>query len=241
MNYYAAEVYRILRDLCAAVPHGILVFFASYRIMNEFIQRWQRQLRSDPNFFYGKQVFVEGRLDLDFEAQLRRYREAARGPYGAVYLAAARGKIARECDFPDNEARAVVFIGIPYKSNRSLPVSRKRAFNDEMHNNYEAQFVTSGPTVIHHVNPYLTGDEWYGIDAFRTMSQAIGRVIRHANDWSVLLFIEHRLSHEPFHASQFNHYLPEWVRRSGVRLARWQWMKTQIGQFCRNMMEEINL
>lgn len=38
----------------------------------------------------------------------------------------------------------------------------------------------------------LSGREWYTIDAFRALNQAIGRCVRHKNDWGAVLLVDQR-------------------------------------------------
>jgi len=38
----------------------------------------------------------------------------------------------------------------------------------------------------------LTGSQWYAINAFRALNQAIGRCVRHKNDWGAVLLVDKR-------------------------------------------------
>lgn len=38
----------------------------------------------------------------------------------------------------------------------------------------------------------LSGPEWYTINAFRAVNQAIGRCVRHKGDWGAVLLIDKR-------------------------------------------------
>jgi len=38
----------------------------------------------------------------------------------------------------------------------------------------------------------LSGSEWYTINAFRALNQAIGRCVRHKNDWGAVLLVDKR-------------------------------------------------
>ena len=39
----------------------------------------------------------------------------------------------------------------------------------------------------------LLGAEWYEIQAFRALNQALGRCIRHRKDWGAILMVDDRL------------------------------------------------
>lgn len=38
----------------------------------------------------------------------------------------------------------------------------------------------------------LNGDKWYEIQAYRALNQALGRCLRHKNDWGALILIDSR-------------------------------------------------
>lgn len=38
----------------------------------------------------------------------------------------------------------------------------------------------------------LSGSEWYTINAFRALNQAIGRCVRHKDDWGAVLLVDER-------------------------------------------------
>lgn len=39
---------------------------------------------------------------------------------------------------------------------------------------------------------FLSGSDWYIVDAFRALNQALGRCIRHKNDWGAVLLVDER-------------------------------------------------
>ena len=38
----------------------------------------------------------------------------------------------------------------------------------------------------------LNGDKWYEIQAYRALNQALGRCLRHKNDWGALVLVDSR-------------------------------------------------
>lgn len=46
----------------------------------------------------------------------------------------------------------------------------------------------------------LKGQDWYSIQAFRALNQALGRCLRHINDWGAVLLVDERFakSIEPY-------------------------------------------
>lgn len=54
----------------------------------------------------------------------------------------------------------------------------------------------------------LSGSDWYNTEAIRAVNQAIGRVIRHKNDFGAIYFMDKRFSHGNVMSS-----LSDWARK----------------------------
>lgn len=44
----------------------------------------------------------------------------------------------------------------------------------------------------------LSGRDWYTVNAFRALNQALGRCIRHIDDWGAVLMVDERYVRESF-------------------------------------------
>ncbi|KAL8571949.1 Fanconi anemia group J protein [Nucella lapillus] len=55
----------------------------------------------------------------------------------------------------------------------------------------------------------LSGSQWYEIQAFRALNQALGRCIRHRNDWGALIIVDDRFVQNP---AKYSQRLSKWVR-----------------------------
>lgn len=62
-------------------------------------------------------------------------------------------------DFSNDLARAVICIGIPYPNFKDLRVTMKKEYNNANASSKKL----------------LSGQEWYDIQAFRALNQAVGR------------------------------------------------------------------
>lgn len=56
---------------------------------------------------------------------------------------------------------------------------------------------------------YLSGDEWYSLEASRAVNQAIGRVIRHRNDYGAIILLDTR-----FNNFRIKNQMSKWLRDS---------------------------
>ncbi|KYQ49788.1 Fanconi anemia group J protein like protein [Trachymyrmex zeteki] len=193
------ELGNLVLKVCDAVPYGVLCFFSSYKAMNTIHNRWKNNGIWD-KLSKLKTIFVEPKNEKDLNPVMRAYRsvieesssESYRTACGAIFFAVFRAKVAEGMDFSDNEARCVLAIGIPYLL-QSSDVIMKMEYNNLNKSNESRQL--------------LSGSEWYTINAFRALNQAIGRCVRHKNDWGAVLLVDKR-----FELQQNINYLPKWVK-----------------------------
>ena len=95
----------------------------------------------------------------------------------AAIFAVCRGKLAEGIDFTDDAARAVIMAGIPYPQVFDPKVLIKKDFLDRKFKSGKSQ---------------MNGQHWYALQAQRAVNQAIGRVIRHINDYGAIILLDER-------------------------------------------------
>ena len=209
------ELGHVLLDICETVPHGILCFFSSYQVMNTQMDRWkQNSIWSKITAI--KQVFIEPRKGTELTAIMNYYRKVIRdttdgpsgGISGALFLVVFRGKVSEGIDFKDNEARCVVTVGIPFAVFNNPEIQMKLKYNDSN--------TTRG---------LLKGSEWYSIQAFRALNQALGRCLRHINDWGAVLLVDERFL-QPVNRQN----LPKWVKTMWVNQSEYR-LKEDLPNF----------
>ncbi|XP_047390881.1 regulator of telomere elongation helicase 1 isoform X2 [Sciurus carolinensis] len=187
---------KALGNIARVVPHGLLVFFPSYPVMEKSLEFWQaRDLARKMEGL--KPVFVEPRRKGSFSEVIDAYYKqvASPGSSGATFLAVCRGKASEGLDFSDSNGRGVVVTGLPYPPRMDPRVVLKMQFLDEM----RSQSGAGGQ--------FLSGQEWYRQQASRAVNQAIGRVIRHRQDYGAVFLCDHRFAYADARAQ-----LPSWVR-----------------------------
>ncbi|XP_065777687.1 regulator of telomere elongation helicase 1 isoform X1 [Muntiacus reevesi] len=187
---------KVLSNISRVVPHGLLVFFPSYPVMEKSLEFWRahdfaRKLE------VRKPLFVEPRSKGGFSEVMEAFyaRVAAPESSGAIFLAVCRGKASEGLDFADMNGRGVIVTGLPYPPRMDPRVLLKMQFLDEM----KAQSGAGGQ--------FLSGHDWYRQQASRAVNQAIGRVIRHRHDYGAVFLCDHRFAHADTRAQ-----LPSWVR-----------------------------
>ncbi|CAF1042294.1 unnamed protein product [Adineta steineri] len=222
----------VLLDICQRVPYGVLCFVPSYRFLNVIITRWTssglwKQLNEH------KSVFFEEKSSANFQNTINLFREAngtlkivkelsanakrvnamfkrkktseevstTNSPYftakGGLLLAVCRGRASEGIDFSDNNARCVITLGIPYPNVQDEEVIFKRNYNNEQNKR---------------VPQIMNGSDWYDSQAYRALNQALGRCIRHKNDWGALIIVDERIVNN-MQDKHFNNKISLWIKQ----------------------------
>ncbi|KAJ1976120.1 hypothetical protein H4R34_004093 [Dimargaris verticillata] len=198
---YQDDIGRAILRICQETPQGVLCFMPSYGLIEKMISRWTvtdlyTQLKEVKDVFQEPQQASQAKFEQDLKQYHTKIREnmAIRGPRnGAILFAVYRGKVSEGIDFSDEACRAVINIGIPFPHLMDVQVKLKQQYNDQ--------------AAKHGAFPRLTGKEWYTTQAYRAVNQALGRCIRHRNDWGAVIFLECRLTYR-----QNAQQLSRWVR-----------------------------
>ncbi|XP_075032722.1 regulator of telomere elongation helicase 1 [Mixophyes fleayi] len=193
---YLSSLGKTIGNIARVVPHGLLVFFPSYPVMDKSVEFWKENGFST-RIEDVKPMFVEPRSKGSFTEVMDAYYEKIQSPNGsgASFLAVCRGKASEGLDFADCNGRGVIITGLPYPPRMDPRVVLKMQFLDEMRRTGES------------TGKYLSGQEWYRQQASRAVNQAIGRVIRHREDYGAIFLCDHRFSKSDSRAQ-----LPSWVR-----------------------------
>lgn len=198
------EVGAVVEHVCMTVPFGILCFLSSYKMLEKLVARW-KQTGQWERVSQRKVIISEPRSGdgADFNTTMEGFYHVIEtshthqpgsesGHDGALFLAVCRGKVSEGLDFADNNARAVITVGIPFPNFKDKQVELKREYNS-LHS---------------HSRGLLGGSEWYEIQAYRAINQALGRCIRHLKDWGALLLVDDRFSK----GQNYTKGLSRWVR-----------------------------
>uniref|UniRef100_A0A4W6E8K8 Regulator of telomere elongation helicase 1 n=1 Tax=Lates calcarifer TaxID=8187 RepID=A0A4W6E8K8_LATCA len=171
------------------VPHGLLVFFPSFPLMEKTLDFWRANGHAD-RIENIKPMFVEPKGKGTFAEVINDPASK-----GGTFFAVCRGKASEGLDFADTFGRGVIITGLPFPPKMDPRVILKMQFLDEMSRN-------KAPGL-----KYLSGQEWYKQQAFRAVNQAIGRVIRHKQDYGAIFLCDQRFKNSDARAQ-----LPSWVR-----------------------------
>lgn len=184
---YMKSLGLTIQALCRITPNGVLIFFSSYTLMNKCKDVW-----TSSGIWQGiqdiKPIFLEPRDKEEFGISVRDYYETVKVRKGAIYMAVLRGKVSEGIDFNDHNARAVIICGIPFPPSFDPRVTLKKSYLDQNRNKE---------------NQLQSGQEWYVLEAVRAVNQAIGRVIRHKDDYGAILLCDARFHNQKTQLSKW--------------------------------------
>ncbi|KFB40137.1 AGAP000634-PA-like protein [Anopheles sinensis] len=175
---YIASLGRSVLSFCPVIPGGLLIFFPSYPMLNRCVEEWQTSgMWAQIN--RAKTVFIEPRGKDSFASTMAEYYARLQEPAskGAIFMAVCRGKVSEGLDFADVNGRAVMITGLPFPPLLDARVVLKKQYLE---------------TNRSRENEMISGDEWYSLEAARAVNQAIGRVIRHKDDYGAILLCDTR-------------------------------------------------
>ncbi|GAB0096775.1 Regulator of telomere elongation helicase 1 homolog [Sergentomyia squamirostris] len=190
---YITSLGRTILSFSPVIPGGVLIFFPSYTLMSKCQTSWQES-GLWTQISNVKTIFVESRNKTDFQETMTEYyaKIGEPGSRGAIFMAVCRGKVSEGLDFADLNGRAVIIPGLPFPPLLDPRVVLKKQYLDENRRKSSEM---------------ISGNDWYCLEASRAVNQAIGRVIRHRNDYGAILLCDSR-----FQNHQQKNQLSKWVQ-----------------------------
>lgn len=172
---------KVLEHCLSRITGGVLVFMKSYDDLESAFLLWKESGTLDR---LDRKVFKCGRGD-KADTVLKAYRTEVADNGGAVILSVYRSSIAEGTDLPDDLCRGVIALGVPWLNTFNVEGAIRRRVMKKMYT------------------------EWWVNEMVAAVVQAIGRLIRHANDRGVAVLADRAFAE---HVARF----PKW-QRDGLR------------------------
>lgn len=189
----ASRLGAALLALGQHIADGMVVFFPSYTYLGQVLQRW-RQDNTMEKLEKLKPVFADSR-DGSGEDTFRKYSEAVKtGRRGALLLSVIGGKLSEGINFSDDLGRCVLVVGLPFPNLETPEWKAKMLYVEDK---AVARGEQRGKASREHAENVC----------MRSVNQAIGRVIRHKDDWASILLMDSRYS-QP----RIKDKLPGWIK-----------------------------
>jgi Rad3-related DNA helicase len=155
----------------------------------------------------------------DFEVSVAQ-RDVSQAPLAKSTGAASlfgvyRGKLSEGIDFVDEMARLVVCVGVPFQPVTSPFVAAQKNFS---------------------------GQKWYVADAVRTVNQALGRCIRHKDDYGAIVLLDERFalltSASGSSSESLAGMLPPWCREAVRTYSSPETCSCELREFLRALHQQ---
>ncbi|KAG9835275.1 ATP-dependent RNA helicase CHL1, partial [Aureobasidium melanogenum] len=181
--------------LLPTIPHGCVAFFPSYNYLDQVVAQWQRT-GLWTKMQKAKTIFKETQ-QTGTEDTLNAYTTAVKTlPTGALLLAVIGGRLSEGINFSDELGRCVMVIGLPYANPNTAEQKSKIKYIEE-----KASASSAGGAAA--------ARDFADNTCMRAVNQAIGRAVRHKNDWSAILLFDNR-----YMQKRIQDRLPGWIKAS---------------------------
>lgn len=154
-------------------------------------------------------IFLESSNTATSDEILTDYKESIRTNGTAILAGVFRGRFAEGADLPDELARVLIICGIPFARLKDPTLMAKRSY-------YEGQARTSW-------------NEWYQMNAYRLVVQALGRGWRNRHDYAIGILLDSR-----YQGGTYKPFLPYWLRSQTEDIPQFEELKNTMTTFLKS-------
>jgi regulator of telomere elongation helicase 1 len=158
---------------------GILIFFPSFNFLSQCYSIWVSD-KIIEKISKIKKVYYDNKMNKNLIHDFMINKEK-----NSIIFSVVRGNISEGLDFKDDFARIVICIGIPYANFYEERIQLKMKFLDGFFNKNQNLKINK-----------MSGRDWYKIDAIQTVNQSLGRVLRHKDDYGMMICIDLRFEYQ---------------------------------------------
>ena len=162
-------------NLCKTKNNGgILVFFPSYKFLHICYDIWNNHKINEKIKKY-KSIILD-----EFKIKMLSNKLINFDNKNYILLSVHRGSSSEGINFSDDNARMVICIGVPFANLSDDKIKKKLEYLDKKAKNEKKYFNSR--------------NKWYEVDAMINVNQSLGRVIRHKNDYGIMICIDKRFT-----------------------------------------------
>ena len=235
---YLTDLGNAIVNFSRIVPDGMLVFFPSYSVMSQCIAAWKAKGIWERLGQY-KGLVVEPTNAAAFANSANEFKAKLDSPEfnGAAFFGVCRGKASEGLDFSDRAGRAVIICGIPFANAVDPKIKlKKEVLNSKLADTRSRNTAAAAKHGIGTEAERISGDAWYVQQAMRAVNQAIGRVIRHKDDFGAIILCEER-----FGNSRNVGQLSKWLRDDVVTYDSYSEAARTLSEFFRSQREMTSI
>lgn len=224
-----------LLRLIQNIPDGVVVFFPSYAYLDTCIATWKKpsppgQTRKPlyERLEKTKPIFLEPRSEQGgASTPTPKKQQPKSGPAatevllqsysttittsttqrGALLLSVINGSLSEGINFSDRLGRAVIVIGLPYPNPHSAEWQSKMDYISQKATTLALETGVGRSEAT--AKGKVEAREFYENAMMRAVNQAVGRAIRHKDDYAAILLVDRRHAGERIRGK-----LPRWIQGS---------------------------
>lgn len=130
--------FNLLQSILPFVPKGVLIFLASYSLLDTYKTIFDKDIVLKRRFEKSKRVFFENKTQ-NFLPQFEAYKRCCVAGNGGIFFLVFGGKFSEGIDFKDDLARMVVILGIPFSNPQELKLLAKKDYIEKTEKAYRAR------------------------------------------------------------------------------------------------------
>ena len=194
-------------ELCISIPDGVVVFFPSYRYLDDVLLRWKKKAPQATETIWTqitkhKPAFLEMKESSSANDVLQDYTSSIETHKGGLLLSVIGGKMSEGINFSDKLGRGVIVVGLPFPNIQSAQWKAKLEY-------IENSTVSRGGR---REEGKAAAREFYENACIRAVNQSIGRAIRHREDYACIVLLDRR-----YRMPRIEGKLPGWIRQGLVK------------------------
>ncbi|KAF2772683.1 DNA repair helicase [Teratosphaeria nubilosa] len=191
-----SRIGKVLLQIAPHVQGGLVIFFPSFGFLEQASQAW-RSSSILAELGKTRPIFWDNRGG-SAETTFKAYSDAvtSSSSKGAILLSVLGGKLSEGINFSNDLGRCVVVVGLPFPNLETPEWKAKLQYID-------ARAVERG-------EPKGKASREHAENVcMRAVNQAVGRVIRHKDDWASIVLMDSRYGQE-----RIKNKLPGWIKES---------------------------
>lgn len=209
------ELGRGVLNICTVVPDGVVVFFPSYKYLDDVMQRWKNASPGLTSTIWErlstkKSIFQETKQSGHGEDVLASYAHAIDQGKGGLLLSVIGGKMSEGINFSDQLGRCVIIVGLPFPNIMSGEWKSKMTYIEQSTEQRLAQNNTLTVATRKSMGQ-AAAREFYENACMRAVNQSVGRAIRHKGDYAAIIMIDVRFGND-----RIRNKLPGWIQKGLV-------------------------
>ena len=192
-------------QLCTSIPDGTVVFFPSYRYLDDVIIAWKKRQQTFTiwdRLTTLKPTFTESKSTSNVSDILNAYTASITADKGGLLLSVIGGKMSEGINFSDRLGRCVIVVGLPFPNIQSATWKAKLEY-------IEQSMIGRGGN---RDAGKAAARDFYENACMRAVNQSIGRAIRHKGDYASIVLLDRR-----YGTPRIEGKLPGWIRQGLVR------------------------